>query len=118
MLLPFEASFGDIEANLDDYVAGIVDSLRSEFMTMPKGPGFIEYAVFEDGYEALKRVTRDFRILNPADVFQLVKMCRLPSLCCERCWDSRRQNGPMLPANERGPASRRMPPVRLIAKSE
>ena len=73
MLLPFEASFGDVEANLDDYVEGIVDGLRSEFMAMPKGPGFIEYAVFEDGYEALKRATRDFRVLNPAEVFQVVK---------------------------------------------
>ena len=32
--------------------------------TLPKGPGFIEYPVFERGYEALKRATRDFRVLG------------------------------------------------------
>src|SRR4051812_12835859 len=70
MPLPFDASFEAIEGNLDAYVDSVFDGLRSEFMTMPKGPGFIEYPVFEEGYEALKRATRDFRKLDPGVVLR------------------------------------------------
>ena len=35
--------------------------LESEFLVMPKGKGFIEFPVFEHGYEALKRATGGFR---------------------------------------------------------
>ena len=72
MPFSFEVPFEEVRANLDAYVDEVFRSLQSEFMTLPKGPGFIEYRVFEHGYEALKRVTQDFRVLDPASVLAAV----------------------------------------------
>jgi len=58
---PFNASFKDLQANLDHYVDVVFASLESDFLTMPKGPGFIEYPVFEAAYEALKQTTKGFQ---------------------------------------------------------
>lgn len=69
---PFEVPFAEVRANLDAYVDEVFLSLQSEFMTLPKGPGFIEYPVFEQGYEALKRVTQDFRHLDAEEVLNAV----------------------------------------------
>ena len=43
MQLPFEVPFDVVEANLDSYVEAVFEGLQSEFLTLPKGPGFIEY---------------------------------------------------------------------------
>jgi hypothetical protein len=69
---PFEVPFADVEADLETYVDEVFESLRSEFLTLPKGAGFIEYPVFEAGYEALKRTTADFRRLDPDTIFTTV----------------------------------------------
>lgn len=65
----FEASFKEIKARPDIYVSAIFDTLESEFLVMPKGQGFVEYPVFEQGYEALKRATQNFKKLDPQSVF-------------------------------------------------
>ena len=57
MPFPFEIPFAELEANLDLYVDEVFAALRSEFLTLPRGEGFIDYPVFEQGYEALKRAT-------------------------------------------------------------
>ncbi len=54
MPFPFEVPFAELDANLDTYVDAIFGALSSEFLTLPKGNGFIEYPVFEQGYEALE----------------------------------------------------------------
>src|SRR6516162_8301185 len=72
MALPFEVPFADVRANLDAFVDEVFLSLESEFMTLPKGPGFVEYPVFEQGYEALKRATQSFRVLGPEEVLATV----------------------------------------------
>jgi hypothetical protein len=72
MSFPFEVPFAEVLTNLDVYVDEVFLSLQSEFMELPKGPGFIEYPVFEQGYEALKRATRDFRVLEPDTVLATV----------------------------------------------
>ena len=61
MQLPFEAPFADVQANLDSYVEAVFEGLQSEFLTLPKGPGFIEYPTFEHGYQRLKQASRDFK---------------------------------------------------------
>ncbi|RJX31810.1 MAG: hypothetical protein C4525_11470 [Desulfarculus sp.] len=66
---PFEASFEEIFKDPDKYVDAVFSCLRSEFMIMPKGVGFIEYPVFERGYEALKEATKGFTKLDPKQVF-------------------------------------------------
>src|SRR4030042_1930278 len=60
MRFPFEVPFSEVEANLDEFVGAIFSCLESEFLVMPKGIGFIDYAVFEKGYEALKQATSAF----------------------------------------------------------
>lgn len=69
---PFEVPAAEIAANLDRYIDDVFASLRSGFLAMPKGDGFVEYSVFETGYEALKRTTHDFRVLDPENVFATV----------------------------------------------
>lgn len=69
---PFEVSYPDLMTNLDAHVDNVFSTLQSGFITLPKGPGFIEYPVFEAGYEALKRTTNGFRDLTPEPVLDLV----------------------------------------------
>jgi hypothetical protein len=61
MKFPFEVSFSEVEANLDEFVTAVFSCLASEFLVMPKGIGFIDYPVFEKGYEALKQATSAFQ---------------------------------------------------------
>jgi hypothetical protein len=72
MQSPFEVSYPDLMANLDAHVDNVFSTLQSGFITLPKGPGFIEYPAFEAGYEALKRATKGFRDLTPEPVLDLV----------------------------------------------
>ena len=69
---PFEAHSQEIEQNLDDFVDAVFSCLESEFLTLPKGSGFLEYAVFERGYEALKRSTDGFRRIDDKRVMATV----------------------------------------------
>ena len=72
MPFPFEVPFDQLQTDLDTYVDEVFEALRSEFLTVPKGEGFIEYPVFEQGYQALKRVTEGFRKVAPATVTETV----------------------------------------------
>lgn len=72
MPFPFEIPFDQVRSNLDACVDDIFGALRSEFLTLPKGRGFVEYAVFVQGYEALKHATRGFRNLSPDRVTETV----------------------------------------------
>ena len=65
MPFPFEVSFEEVEADLDTFVDAVFGALQSEFLTLPKGEGFVEYPAFEHAYEALKRATNGFRTLTP-----------------------------------------------------
>src|SRR3972149_7352226 len=64
MRFPFEVPFPEVEANLDEFVTAVFSSLASEFLVMPKGVGFIDYPVFEKGYEALKQATSAFEDIS------------------------------------------------------
>jgi len=65
-IYPFQHPFGEVEANIDDFALAIIDSLESSFLAVPKGDGFVDYATFEKGYEALRRHTRGFDEISPA----------------------------------------------------
>jgi hypothetical protein len=71
MRLPFEMSFEEVQADLDGYVDAVFISLTSDFLVLPKGPSFVEYPVFELGYEALKRATEGFRSMDAEAVIAL-----------------------------------------------
>lgn len=72
MSFPFEVSLEELQENIDAYVDVVFSSLQSEFLSLPRGPGFVEYPVFERGYEALKRTTHNFRDLSPEPVIETV----------------------------------------------
>lgn len=66
---PFEATLEEILKDPEPFVDAVFSCLESEFLVMPKGAGFVEYAVFERGYEALKAATRNFTEMLPERVF-------------------------------------------------
>ncbi|MBC7152823.1 MAG: hypothetical protein H5U22_25970 [Rhizobium sp.] len=68
---PFEVSYPEIEADIETYVDEVFATLKSGFMTLPKGEGFIDYPVFEGGYEALKKTTKGFSDLDLESVVML-----------------------------------------------
>jgi hypothetical protein len=70
---PFEVPFEEIRRDADRYVDSVFSCLESEFLIMPKGPGFVGYPVFERGYEALKAATGGFSELGPDRVLAIVR---------------------------------------------
>jgi len=68
---PFEVSFEEILQNPEKYVDAVFSCLESEFLVMPKGAGFVEYPVFERGYEALKAATAGFSRFEPEEIFRV-----------------------------------------------
>jgi len=73
MIFPFEVDCKDLVQDIEPYVSAIFSSLESDFMAMPRGQGFIEFPVFEQGYENLKQVTKGFQEMNPNNVIEAVK---------------------------------------------
>lgn len=65
---PFEVTFEEILKDPENYVDAVFSCLESEFLVMPKGAGFVEYPVFERGYEALKAATQGFSRVDPSNV--------------------------------------------------
>ena len=68
-IFPFEVTYEEIVKNPESYVDAVFSCLESEFLVMPKGAGFVEYPVFERGYEALKAATQGFSRVEPSNVF-------------------------------------------------
>lgn len=71
-MFPFEVPFEEVQSDLESYIDATFDSLESTFLAMPRGEGFIEYSVFEEGYEALKRATHSFQDMVPETVIAAV----------------------------------------------
>ncbi|MFZ1961941.1 MAG: hypothetical protein WAU78_00470 [Roseiarcus sp.] len=72
MPLRFEADFSDPALNLDPYIDEVFGELKSGFLELPKGQGFVEYPVFEAGYQALKKATAGFTAIKPAAITEAV----------------------------------------------
>ena len=68
---PFEVSLKEILQDPERYVDAVFSCLESEFLVMPKGVGFVDYPVFERGYEALKAATGGFSLLDPDKIFSV-----------------------------------------------
>jgi len=66
---PFEAFFDEIQADPEPFVSAVFATLDSEFLVMPKGPGFVHYAVCEQGYEALKQAAAGLTNWIPNEYF-------------------------------------------------
>ncbi len=56
----FDVDYGDPEISWEPIIDEVFHELTSSFIEMPKGDGFIEYAVFQQGYPILKLKTDAF----------------------------------------------------------
>lgn len=65
---PFEVSPDEVLREPERYVDAVFACLESEFLVMPKGPGFVDYPIFEKGYEELKAATSGFAHFDPERV--------------------------------------------------
>lgn len=74
---PFEVSYTELQANLDSFVAVIFSALESEFLVLPKGPGFIEYPIFERAYQTLRKATKAFTLFEPSAIMEAVRQTPL-----------------------------------------
>ena len=68
MPLRFEAEYSDPSLSFDPLIDEVFGELKSSFLQLPRGQGFIDYTTFERGYQALKRATVGFENLTPAAV--------------------------------------------------
>lgn len=69
---PFEVDPEALIENLEDYVDEVFSSLESEFLTMPRGTGFLSFADFEAAYERLKRVTSGLNRFDEARIYEAI----------------------------------------------
>lgn len=67
---PFELSLDELTSHLDEMVEATFADLQSQFLVLPKGPGFIEYGDFQSAYEVLKRTTNGFRTFTTDTVWE------------------------------------------------
>lgn len=72
MKYPFEAEFREIEADPEPFVTSVFSSLASEFLTLPKGEGFVDYEAFDAGYESLKKATKGFATLPRPELLETI----------------------------------------------
>ena len=73
MPLRFNINYDDPDIAWAPLVDEVFGELTSSFLEMPKGEGFIDYATFEKGYQALKRRTDSFAGLTPESVLAAVR---------------------------------------------
>lgn len=60
MTHPFDVAGSDIRDRADELVDVTFADLQSQFLVLPRGPGFIEFADFQRAYETLKAETGGF----------------------------------------------------------
>lgn len=68
MPLRFEADYSDPSLSFDELVDEVFGELQSNFLEMPRGEGFTDYATFEKGYQTLKKATNNFTNVTTASV--------------------------------------------------
>ncbi|MER8953419.1 hypothetical protein NKH98_11905 [Mesorhizobium sp. M0833] len=64
----FDADFSDPGLNVDAFIDEVFAELKSGFLELPKGQGFIEYPIFEAGYQVLKKATTNFTAVDAVAV--------------------------------------------------
>ncbi len=70
---PFEVGVGELRKHTEMYVDSVFSCLQSDFLVLPRGAGFVDYATFETGYEALKRATQGFLDLTAETALPVVQ---------------------------------------------
>lgn len=68
----FDANYSDPSLNIDPFIDEVFSELKSGFLELPKGEGFVEYPTFETGYQALKRATVGFTAVSAENIIPVV----------------------------------------------
>lgn len=69
----FEIDYNDPDITWDALVDEVFGELKSSFIEMPKGEGFIDYPTFEKGYQSLKRCTDAFASVTIETVLAAIR---------------------------------------------
>lgn len=69
----FDVDYNNPDIAWEPLVDEVFSELTSSFLELPKGEGFIDYPVFEKGYQALKRTTDAFASVTPETVLAAVR---------------------------------------------
>lgn len=72
MPLRFEVDYRNPTLSFEPLVDEVFSELKSTFIEMPRGDGFIDYPTFEKGYQALKRSTDAFTVVSQETVEKAV----------------------------------------------
>jgi hypothetical protein len=64
----FEVDYNDPAVEFEPLVDEVFSELKSSFIEMPRGEGFVDYPTFERGYQELKRSTDAFADVTNATV--------------------------------------------------
>lgn len=70
---PFEVDNAYLSAHLDEFVDVVFADIQSQFLVLPKGPNFVEYARFQTAYEVLKRETAAFAAFTDKTVWAALR---------------------------------------------
>lgn len=73
MTHPFELTTAQLQDRLDEMVEVTFGDLQSQFLTLPRGAGFIDYSDFQAAYEVLKRETQAFATFTEETVWQALR---------------------------------------------
>lgn len=73
MPLRFDANYGDPALAFEPLIDEVFAELKSSFIEMPRGDGFVNYPTFERGYQELKRCTEAFMNVTTATVVAAVE---------------------------------------------
>lgn len=69
---PFEVSRDYLEDHIEEMVDVTIADLASEFLLLPRGPNFIEYADFREAYQVLRRETSGFVTFDTPTVLRAI----------------------------------------------
>jgi hypothetical protein len=70
---PFQATFEELNARIDEFVASTVESLSSFYLELPRGENFLDFEPFEGAYQLLHDTTKGFKVLDRHLVHEAVK---------------------------------------------
>ncbi|MBP9170945.1 MAG: hypothetical protein KBG48_26345 [Kofleriaceae bacterium] len=73
MTHPFELTTAQLQDRLDEMVEVTFGDLQSQFLTLPRGAGFIDYSDFQTAYEVLKRETQAFGTFTEETVWKALR---------------------------------------------
>jgi hypothetical protein len=72
MPLRFSADYSDPKLDIDRLIDEVFSELKSGFLELPKGQGFVDYPAFEAGYQALKKATAGFTTVTAEKAIEAV----------------------------------------------